>query len=87
MEAHITAFRGTFRRKSPNHMIIISDSITTREKAEKMIGKSVAWVAPGKNKTKITGKIAAAHGKKGAMRAIFERGMPGQSLGATVKIE
>ena len=33
------------------------------------------------------GKINAIHGNKGALRAVFETGIPGQALGKKVKIE
>ncbi|MCX6706768.1 MAG: 50S ribosomal protein L35ae [Candidatus Woesearchaeota archaeon] len=35
----------------------------------------------------MTGKIASAHGNSGAVKAIFDTGMPGQSLGQKVSIE
>ena len=35
----------------------------------------------------ISGKIAAAHGNSGCVRAVMDKGMPGQSLGTKVKIE
>ena len=40
-----------------------------------------------KRKKEIKGKITAVRGRKGAVRVYFERGMPGQSVGAKVKIE
>ena len=87
MEGRITAFRGTFRRKRSNHMIIEVEGVSSREKANALVGKSVTWTAPGKSRKQLKGKVAAAHGGKGAVRAIFETGMPGQSLGEPVKIE
>ena len=87
MDGRISAFRGSFRRKSGNHMIILVDGVSDKEKATALVGKKVIWTAPGKNKKQLTGKISAAHGGKGAVRAIFETGMPGQSLGDVVKIE
>ncbi len=87
MEGRISAFRGSFRRKSGNHMIIQVDGVTSKEKAQALVGKTVVWIAPGKNKKQLKGTVAAPHGGKGAIRAIFETGMPGQSLGEPVKIE
>ena len=37
--------------------------------------------------TTIEGRISAAHGNSGAIRAIFERGLPGQALGTEALIE
>jgi large subunit ribosomal protein L35Ae len=68
-------------------MIILVEGVDSKDKAEKLIGKSVSWEAPGKNKKVLKGKVSAPHGSKGAVRAIFETGMPGQSLGKKVKIE
>ena len=68
-------------------MIVIVPGVDNREKAKSYIGKSAVWTAPGKGKTQIKGKISAPHGNKGALRVVFERGMPGQSLGQDVKIE
>lgn len=52
------------------------------EKAKDLIGKKVTY----KTKTKeITGKVTGLHGRKGAVKATFEKGMPGQSLSGEVK--
>jgi large subunit ribosomal protein L35Ae len=43
------------------------------------------WKSPkGKE---INGKVASAHGNKGAVRVIFEKGLPGQSLGNNVEVK
>ena len=56
-----------------------------REEAEKLVGKKVKWVSPaGKI---IMGKISSAHGNKGLVRAIFERGLPGQAVTTQVTLE
>jgi len=83
----ISHFRGSFRRKKGNHLIVILPGIDNREKAQSCLGKIAVWTAPGKAKTQIKGKVSAPHGNKGALRVIFERGLPGQSLGQEVKIE
>jgi len=87
MEGTIVSFRRGRHTQNTRQMIIIVDSIDTKEKAEKLVGKSVSWQAPGKQKKVLKGKISAAHGSKGALRAIFETGLPGQSLGKKVKID
>jgi len=84
MEAKIKNFRMSRTRTSKNHMIIIADGVDSREKAEKLIGKKVAF---NTGKKDIFGEVASAHGSKGAVRVIFEKGMPGQAIGAKVKIE
>ena len=56
-----------------------------RNEAEKLAGKSVEWKSPaGKI---ITGKISGAHGNKGLVRAIFEKGLPGQAITTNVEIK
>ncbi len=88
MKGTIASFRGTRRVKKGNQCIIHIDKIATKEDAEKLIGKTVIWTTPTKKETRtIKGKITAVHGRNGAVRALFEKGMPGQSLGKEVKIE
>ena len=58
---------------------------TSRTEAEKLKGKNVEWKSPaGKI---IKGKIAAAHGNKGLVRAIFEKGLPGQAITTGVEVK
>ncbi len=86
MDARIANYRGANSTKYPTHIILIVEGITSREKAAALVGKKVSWVAPGKAKTTITGTVAAAHGNSGAVRVIFERGLPGQALGTICSI-
>ena len=86
MEGLILNFRRSRHRTYGNQMIINVSGIDNKEKAAKLVGKTVSWTAPGKEKKEIKGKISAAHGNKGVLRVLFERGMPGQSIGNTVKI-
>lgn len=79
-------FRRSRHRTYGNQMIIMVDGTDNKEKAAKLVGKSVSWTAPGKEKKEIKGKISAAHGNKGILRVLFEKGMPGQSIGAKVNI-
>ena len=56
-----------------------------REEAEKLVGKHVQWKSPaGKI---IKGKISGPHGSKGLVRAIFEKGLPGQAVTTDVEIK
>lgn len=67
------------------HMLIEIENVSTREEAKKFVGKIVEWKSPaGKI---IKGKISEAHGNNGVVRAIFEKGLPGQSVSQEVKIE
>ena len=57
----------------------------SREEAGKFVGKQVIWTSPAGKK--ITGKISSAHGNKGLVRAIFERGLPGQARNEEVEVK
>ncbi|MDD5254207.1 MAG: 50S ribosomal protein L35ae [Candidatus Nanoarchaeia archaeon] len=84
MEATITSFR-TGRHTQKNHQMIINlKSVDNREKADKLVGKMVLWKSPkGKE---IKGEIKAAHGNKGSLRVLFEKGLPGQSIGNKIEV-
>jgi len=58
-----------------------------REEASKMKGKEVIWKTPGAKAKEIRGKISSAHGNKGLVRAIFERGLPGQAITTEVEVK
>jgi large subunit ribosomal protein L35Ae len=64
-------------------MIIAVEGVDSKDKAEKLVGKTISYNTGKRN---INGKIASTHGNSGAVRAIFETGMPGQSLGKQVTI-
>lgn len=66
---------------------LIDVGVSNRKEAEKFVGKNVEWTSPGKDKKIIRGKIASAHGNKGVVRAIFEKGLPGQSITTKVEIK
>mgnify|MGYP001594834753 FL=1 len=85
MEGVIVNFRGSRRVKKGNHMIVEVKGVEDKEKASKLVGKKVVWkTSAGKA---IHGKIASAHGNGGALRIIFETGMPGQSIGTKILIQ
>lgn len=66
-----------------NH-ILLNFNLSSYREASKLIGKEIEWKSPGGKILK--GKIVALHGKKGIVRAIFKRGLPGEALGQPVKI-
>jgi len=85
MEGVISNYKGSHKRKVMNQMIVLSDGVDTKEKAEKLVGKKVVWVSPAGKEIK--GEVRSAHGNSGALRVLFETGMPGQALATKVKIE
>ena len=85
MEGIISNFRRARHHTSPTHMIVKLAGIDSRAKAEGLKGKTVIWFSPANKQ--ISGKVASSHGNNGAVRVIFETGMPGQAIGTKVKIE
>lgn len=86
MKATIVNYRGSFRTQKNNQMVLKAEGVDSRVKAKKLVGKDVVWDTPG-GKKQIRGKIVAEHGNSGAVRVIFERGMPGQSIGKKVEVK
>ena len=67
------------------HFLIEIESSKNRKDAEKFVGEEVEWKSPaGKI---IRGKISSSHGNKGVVRAIFEKGLPGQAVTTAVEIK
>lgn len=67
------------------HFLIEIDGVSNREEAGKFVGKEVVWKSPAGKEIK--GKVSSAHGNKGVIRAIFEKGLPGQSITTEVEIK
>ncbi|MDO8623369.1 MAG: 50S ribosomal protein L35ae [archaeon] len=85
MKGRVIQFRRGRRTITEKHFLIEVDGTDNMEKADKLVGKSVEWTSPaGKI---IKGKIASHHGNKGVIRAIFEKGLPGQAIGTPVEIK
>lgn len=85
MKAIISNFRMSRHRTKGNQMVVEIEGVENKEEAGKLVGKKVTWTSPANNE--ITGEIASAHGNSGAVRVRFEKGMPGQAIGNSVKIE
>lgn len=73
--------RGRHNQKT-NH-ILLNFGLPYKE-ASQLIGKIVEWISPGGKVLK--GKIRTLHGKKGVVRAIFDKGLPGEAIGRQVTI-
>ena len=86
MKARVIQFRRGRKTQKPRHFLIEIPGLKSREEASKFVGKEAVWTSQGKHSKKITGKISSAHGNKGVVRAIFERGLPGQAIGSQVEI-
>ena len=84
MNGIIQNFRRSRHVTKPNHMIVCVSGTETKDAAEALLGKSVSWKSPAGKEIK--GEIKSTHGNKGAVRVIFEIGMPGQAIGQKVDI-
>ena len=82
----IIQFRRGRKTFKPRHFLIEIPGIKNREEASKFVGKTAEWKSTGKEPTTIKGKISSAHGGNGVVRAIFEKGLPGQAIGTDIEI-
>ena len=83
MNGIIVNYKGGKHTQVGNQMIIAIGGVSSREEAGKLVGKKVVYTTGKKD---ITGEIRSAHGNSGAVRVLFETGMPGQSVGKPVTI-
>jgi large subunit ribosomal protein L35Ae len=86
MKAKVIQFRRGRKTFTPRHFLIEIEGSNSREEASKFVGKELVWTSEGKNAKKINGKVSSAHGNKGVVRAIFEKGLPGQAIGTDVEV-
>ena len=86
MKGKVVQFRRGRKTYKPRHFII-DVGVKNREEAGKFIDKEVTWKSTGKEKKLIKGKISSAHGNSGLVRAIFEKGLPGQAVNSEVEVK
>lgn len=81
----VIQFRRGKKTIHERHFLIEIKDVSNRETASEFVGKEVIWKSPaGKI---IKGKVSSAHGTKGVIRAIFEKGLPGQAITTEVEIK
>ena len=85
MKGKVIQFRRGRKTVKQRHFLIEVDGVSKREDAAKLVGKEVVWKSSAGKELK--GKIAAAHGNKGVVRVIFEKGLPGQALTTEVEVK
>lgn len=83
MKGVIVHYRQNRHTTDGNQIIVQPEGCASREAAGKLVGKSVTW---NTGKKDMVGKIASAHGNSGAVRVVFETGVPGQALGQKVTL-
>lgn len=83
MNGIIVQFRRSRHRIKEKHYLL-DLGFMNRDEAKKVIGQTVSWISSSGKV--ISGKISDAHGNKGLVRAIFESGLPGQSITNNVTV-
>jgi len=84
MNGIIVNYRISRHRQTNNQAIVKVEGCDKKVDAAKLVGKKTSWKSPAGKE--LTGKISAAHGNKGAVRVIFDTGMPGQAIGQKILI-
>ena len=83
VHGRILNYRIGIRTQFSRECLIQFFNVTSVAQAGQLIGRKVVW--KGENK-KLVGKIVGFHGKNGAVRVKFKKGVPGQALGTTVEL-
>lgn len=84
MEGTIINFKRGRRTQTPNQVIVSIPDVTSKEDAEKLVGKKAVWTSPAGKE--LLGEVRSPHGSKGSIRILFNTGMPGQSIGTKLKV-
>ena len=85
LKAKVIQFRRGRKTVHKRHFLIEIEGTANRKDAVKFVGREVTWKS-GAGKI-IKGKISSVHGNKGVVRAIFEKGLPGQAVTTEVEIK
>ena len=84
MKAQVISFRRGRHRIKPRHFILQVSGVESKDKAEELVNKKVTWKSSACKE--ISGIVMAAHGNKGLVRAVFEKGLPGQAINTEVEV-
>ncbi len=84
MKGTIANYRMGRHTQQTNQYIVKVEGIESKDKAKDLIGKKVTWTSTGGKA--LVGTLTHTHGNKGALRARFEKGLPGQAIGNAVEI-
>ena len=79
----ILNYRIGIRTQHSRECLIRFNGVDSVAQAGSLLGQKVVWKG---EKKELVGKIIGFHGKNGAVRVKFRRGVPGQALGTTVKL-
>jgi large subunit ribosomal protein L35Ae len=84
VKGKVVQFRRSLKHVHERHFIL-DVGAKNRKEAMKFVGKNVSWKSEA-NRV-IEGKISSAHGNKGMVRAIFNKGLPGQALNTEIEVK
>jgi len=79
MKGVIKNYRRGRHNANERQLVLEIDGVTSKEKAYALVGSRVEWKSPSGKV--FSGTITSAHGNSGAVRAIFQKGLPGQCIG------
>jgi large subunit ribosomal protein L35Ae len=79
----IVNYRIGIRTQASRECLIQFSNIISSAQAGQLVGKRVVWKD---GKEDFVGRIVGFHGKNGAVRVRFRKGVPGQALGAIVEL-
>ena len=85
MKGKVLQFRRGTHTITEKHFLIEVEGVSDKTSAEKLVGKNVIWKSTAGKEIK--GKVSGAHGNKGVVRAIFEKGLPGQAVTTEVEVK
>ena len=84
MKGKISNYRRGVHTEYTNQYVVSVEGVKDRASANGIMGKRVVFkTETGKE---IVGKVSKAHGNSGAVLCRFEKGLPGQAIGADVDV-
>ena len=81
----IVNYRRGVGTQANNQMIIEIPAVNSKARAQAYLGKRVEWTTSAGRI--LAGRITAAHGSKGAVRARFDNPLPGQAIGTPIEVK
>jgi large subunit ribosomal protein L35Ae len=79
----IVNYRIGIGTQNPKECLIHFAHVNSASLADQLINRKVVWK---QRNVKLVGKIVGSHGKKGVVKAKFQKGVPGQALGTNVEL-
>jgi large subunit ribosomal protein L35Ae len=79
----IMNYRIGIRTQMSRECLVQFTDVVSSAQAGHLIGRKIVWKG---EKKQLTGRIVGFHGKNGAVRVKFKRGVPGQALGTMVEL-